>query len=116
MLSEGRPGIDDRYSLKDGMGLFLLFPSFDLLVSRSAMLLSLVVGVLRLELAKENYERSGLVGKALADGGRKHVKTRFGMSEGRCGITMVSLMGYRQLSRSIFGSHRCCMGRKALRG
>ncbi|KAL6717877.1 hypothetical protein ACLMJK_003962 [Lecanora helva] len=51
MVSEGRPGIDDKYTLKDG--------------------------TLRLELAKENYERSGLLGKAISDGGRKHMETRF---------------------------------------
>lgn len=42
--------------------------------------LSAPSGQLRLELAKENYERSGLLGKAISDGGRKHVKTRYGMS------------------------------------
>ena len=40
--------------------------------------LSVVIGVLRLDLAKENYERCGLVGKAIQDGGRKHVKSRYG--------------------------------------
>lgn len=35
-------------------------------------------GILRLELAKESYERAGLVGKATRDGGRKHIKTRYG--------------------------------------
>ncbi|MCJ1304409.1 Ribonuclease P protein subunit p40 [Hypocenomyce scalaris] len=34
-------------------------------------------GILRLELAKETYERAGLVGKPLRDGGRKHIKTRY---------------------------------------
>ncbi|MCJ1240112.1 hypothetical protein MMC14_008112 [Varicellaria rhodocarpa] len=51
MLSEGRPGIDNLYSLKDGL--------------------------LRLELPKEVYERAGLVGKPIRDGGRKHMKTRY---------------------------------------
>ncbi len=36
------------------------------------------VGILRLELDKESYERSGLVGKAIRDGTRKHVRTRYG--------------------------------------
>ena len=40
--------------------------------------LSLIIGELRLDLAKENYERSGLVGKPIRDGGRKHMKTRYG--------------------------------------
>ncbi|KAA6406916.1 MAG: hypothetical protein FRX48_09214 [Lasallia pustulata] len=51
MLSEGRPGVDNVFSLKDG--------------------------ILRLELAKESYERAGLVGKPVRDGGRKHIKTRY---------------------------------------
>lgn len=70
MLSEGRPGIDDIYSLKDGMRTFCLL--------QYGFELSLIVGELRLDLAKENYERSGLVGKPIHDGGRKHMKTRYG--------------------------------------
>lgn len=35
-------------------------------------------GILRLELGKENYERCGLTGKPIRDGGRKHIKTRYG--------------------------------------
>lgn len=42
------------------------------------------IGQLRLELAKEKYERSGLVGKPMPDGGRKYVKTRYGMMN--CGV------------------------------
>ena len=34
-------------------------------------------GILRLDLPKDVYERTGLVGKAIQDGGRKHLKTRF---------------------------------------
>ncbi|KAI9670528.1 MAG: hypothetical protein M1831_005748 [Alyxoria varia] len=34
-------------------------------------------GVLRLELDKATYERAGLVGKPIPDGGRKHIKSRF---------------------------------------
>ena len=69
MLSEGRPGIDDKYSLKDG-NLSLK--------SLSYSKLSVAIGVLRLDLAKENYERCGLVGTAIHDRGRKHVKSRYG--------------------------------------
>ena len=36
------------------------------------------VGVLRLEMSKALYERSGLCGKPIRDGGRKHLKTRYG--------------------------------------
>ena len=35
-------------------------------------------GVLRLDLDKESYERAGLQGSPTRDGGRKHVKARFG--------------------------------------
>lgn len=35
-------------------------------------------GVLRLELGKEKYERTGLTGKPIRSGGRKHAKERFG--------------------------------------
>ncbi|KAK5121545.1 hypothetical protein LTR16_004319 [Cryomyces antarcticus] len=52
MLSEGRHGVDHVFSLCEG--------------------------VLRLELDKATYERAGLVGSAIPDGGRKHVKTRYG--------------------------------------
>lgn len=36
------------------------------------------VGILRLEVSKALYERSGLGGKPIRDGGRKHLKTRYG--------------------------------------
>ena len=41
-------------------------------------LLMIILGVLRLELAKDKYERCGLVGEPIRDAGRKHIKTRFG--------------------------------------
>jgi len=52
----------------------------DLEGSTLIIVASLPVGILRLDLDKESYERAGLVGKAIRDGGRKHVKTRFGMA------------------------------------
>ncbi|KAK2801116.1 hypothetical protein FQN50_007843 [Emmonsiellopsis sp. PD_5] len=51
MISEGQNGVDNVYSLKDG--------------------------VLRLELDKNSYERAGLDGKPIRSGGRKHVKERY---------------------------------------
>jgi ribonuclease P/MRP protein subunit RPP40 len=51
MLSEGRPGIDDVFSLYDG--------------------------TLRLELGRAAYERCGLQGTPIEDGGKKHKKARF---------------------------------------
>ena len=41
-------------------------------------LLILISGILRLELAKDRYERCGLVGQPIRDVGRKHIKTRYG--------------------------------------
>jgi Ribonuclease P 40kDa (Rpp40) subunit len=37
------------------------------------------IGVLRLELDKESYQRSGLQGQPVPSGGRKHVKARYCM-------------------------------------
>ncbi|KZF22326.1 hypothetical protein L228DRAFT_150571 [Xylona heveae TC161] len=51
MISEGRPGVDRVYSLCDG--------------------------ILRLELPKDIYERTGLTGKPISDGGKKHSKVRY---------------------------------------
>lgn len=75
MLSEGRPGVDDRYSLKDGK----LVPECGCSQSCAVdLLLILISGILRLELAKDRYERCGLVGQSIRDAGRKHIKTRYG--------------------------------------
>jgi ribonuclease P/MRP protein subunit RPP40 len=52
MLSEGRPNVDN--------------------------ILSLYEGVLRLELDRPTYERCGLQGKPVEDGGKKHQKSRWG--------------------------------------
>ncbi|PLB46750.1 hypothetical protein P170DRAFT_511434 [Aspergillus steynii IBT 23096] len=51
MISEGRSGSDNVFSLRDG--------------------------ILRLELGKEVYERTGLTGKPIRSGGRKHGKERY---------------------------------------
>ncbi|MCJ1479469.1 hypothetical protein MMC13_008155 [Lambiella insularis] len=51
MISENHPDTDNMYVLKNG--------------------------VLRLELPRELYERTGLVGKPIRDTGRKHIKTRY---------------------------------------
>lgn len=52
MLSAGRPGLDNVFSICEG--------------------------ILRLEVDKATYERMGLNGTAIPSGGRKHVKTRYG--------------------------------------
>lgn len=52
MLSEGRAGIDNVFSLCEG--------------------------ILRLEVDKPTFEKLGLEGKVVAGEGRKHVKARFG--------------------------------------
>ena len=83
MLSEGRPGVDNLYSLVAGE-----FPTYFVAVSqqhcyktylhgRSVAYLN-IQGILRLELDKATYERCGLQGAAIPDKGRKHVKSRFG--------------------------------------
>jgi ribonuclease P/MRP protein subunit RPP40 len=51
MLSEGRPGIQNTFKLKDG--------------------------ILTLDIDKASYERCGLVGTPAPSPGRKHVVTRF---------------------------------------
>ncbi|KAJ5567409.1 hypothetical protein N7535_006715 [Penicillium sp. DV-2018c] len=51
MISEGRSGLDNVFTLRDG--------------------------ILRIELGKEIYERTGLTGKPIRSGGRKHAKERF---------------------------------------
>lgn len=51
MLSEGRPGLDNIFSLRDG--------------------------ILRLEVDKATYEQMGLSGTAIPHEGRKHVKLRY---------------------------------------
>jgi hypothetical protein len=52
MLSEGRSGTDNVFSLSDG--------------------------VLRIEVDKPTYEKLGLEGRAVGGEGKKHVKARFG--------------------------------------
>ncbi|KAF2717749.1 hypothetical protein K431DRAFT_232368 [Polychaeton citri CBS 116435] len=51
MLSEGRSGVDQVYSLRDG--------------------------ILRLELDRPTFERTGFEGNTIPNAARKHVKTRF---------------------------------------
>ncbi|KAL4759093.1 ribonuclease P protein subunit p40 [Aspergillus foveolatus] len=51
MISEGRSGLDNVFTLKEG--------------------------VLKLELGKEDYEKTGLTGKPVRTGGKKHGKERF---------------------------------------
>ena len=40
--------------------------------------LNILEGILKLELDRPTYERCGLVGKPIPDGGRKHAKARYG--------------------------------------
>ena len=50
------------------------------LASLNPFLGLILPGQLSLELPKEVYERTGLVGHVIQDGGRKHIKTRYGAS------------------------------------
>ena len=54
MLSQGRSGQDQVFSLSDG--------------------------ILHIEVDRPTYELMGLEGKAIPDEGRKHVKARFGIT------------------------------------
>jgi ribonuclease P/MRP protein subunit RPP40 len=54
MLAEGRSGVDHTFALADG--------------------------ILRVEVDKATFERTGLEGKLVSSEGRKHVKARYGLS------------------------------------
>lgn len=79
MLSEGRPGLDELYSIRDGtqkpIHYWVLTRLFVMIIWSEFIN---GVGLLRLEMSKALYERSGLNGKPIPDGGRKHLKTRYG--------------------------------------
>ena len=68
MISEGRSGTDNVFSLRDGL-------YFNPIVI--GIQLTLTPGTLRLELGRELLERTGLTGKPIRSGGRKHAKERF---------------------------------------
>ncbi|QDS74428.1 hypothetical protein FKW77_006121 [Venturia effusa] len=75
MRSEGRPGVDNLFSLLDGK--------------------------LRLELDKATYERCGLVGKAIPDHGRKHVKSRYAIElDLRLSSMMSGKKGFERIVRA----------------
>jgi len=69
MLSQGRIGIDDVYSLRDGE------PPTP--VSRFRLLDADVSGVLTMFLDREAYERAGLVGKPHGVKGDRGLKPRW---------------------------------------
>ena len=68
MLSEGRAGIDNVYSLKEGRHLEFLV---------SEQLIQIVIGILTLRLDKESYERAGIVGKPEGVKGKRGTKPRW---------------------------------------
>ena len=70
MISEGRSGLDNVFTLKDGART-IFFPS---------TLANDHLGILRLELGKEVFERTGLTGKPIRSGARKHAKERYSMT------------------------------------
>lgn len=77
MLSEGRRGIDNVFSLRDGM--FAFSANMNNTTScRREIDSDSFLGVLRLELDRAMYERCGLEGQPIPHGGRKHTKERFG--------------------------------------
>lgn len=66
MISDGRPGLDDIFTLRDGK--LRQLKNYRRLMQP---------GVLSLELSKSSYERAGLVGKPVESGGKKHKKNRY---------------------------------------
>ena len=80
MLSEGRPGLDHIFSLCEG---------------------------LRLEVDKPTYERMGLDGVPIPNGGRKHVKARYGnlaLDTRDMAMTNENLSNRAQLEAAIDGT------------
>jgi len=75
MISEGRSGTDNVFSLRDGECLGDFCPPHRLVLTHGYWWL----GILRLELGKETFERTGLSGKPIRGGGRKHAKERYRM-------------------------------------
>ena len=73
MLSEGRPGLDNVYSLKEGTITIVS-------CTTGVRSLTLELGILTLHLDKESYERAGLVGKPEGLKGERGTKPRWGMS------------------------------------
>lgn len=70
MLSEGRAGTDNVFSLSDG--------------------------ILRMEVDKPTFEKLGLEGKAVGSEGRKHVKARFG----ECPRSFSKILRHRAITNS----------------
>ena len=81
MVSEGRVGVDHNFSLGDGESFWIsgLYSRFSVPLRKVGSDV-VTLGKLRLELDKATYERCGLVGKVMVDQGRKHVKSRYGMT------------------------------------
>ncbi|OKL60172.1 hypothetical protein UA08_04637 [Talaromyces atroroseus] len=74
MQSEGRSGVDDVFTLHNG--------------------------TLTLQVGKDKYERSGLAGKPIRSGGRKHAKERFAIEIDLCQPSM--LHGKRAFERIVW--------------
>lgn len=78
LQSVGRPGVDSVYSLYNG--------------------------VLRLELPRDRYERAGLSGSPIRDGGRKHMKERFAVEVNlRLPSMVAGRKGFERLKRAAGG-------------
>ena len=77
------------------------------------------IGILRLELSKEVYERAGLQGVPVPSDGRKHIKARYRKSAA-CPSSEYGPVGcvltFWQLWRSISAFPPRCTGRKGLIG
>jgi ribonucleases P/MRP protein subunit RPP40 len=88
MLSEGVRGVDNVYSLKDGM-----HSSRCSSLRENIMWPDIMTGVLTLALDKESYERAGLVGKPDGARGKRGTRPRWSEpclpSQRRCVLIVV---------------------------
>lgn len=111
MISEGRSGSDTVFTLRDGLCWPRHIPAN---LRWQDDWHNVVIGLLKVETGKETYERTGLSGKPIRSGGRKHGKERFGMYE--LSSPTNSNWPPEQWLKLTYGFHQCYMGRKALTG
>ena len=71
MISEGSSGSDIVYTLCDGSSSPRSRPKSGPLKIYDA------IGILKIEMGREVFERTGLPGKPIRSGGRKHGKDRY---------------------------------------
>lgn len=94
MISEGFPGTDNVYTLKDGV--LKYSHTFSRHSNKYRINAFGYTGILRLELPKDVLERTGLTGRPIKSGGRKHTKERYC----KCGFSLF-LLWYSRLTFAV---------------